>query len=79
MWAQAQEAGIPIVFHVGGERRAAQPRLQDNGLPPVPDFHGGDANFRSVAYMAIPYTPMQTLATLIIDGVLDRFPTLRSG
>jgi predicted TIM-barrel fold metal-dependent hydrolase len=48
-------------------------------MPPVPDFHGGDGNFRSIDYMAIPYPVMQTLAALIIDGVLDRFPTLRIG
>jgi predicted TIM-barrel fold metal-dependent hydrolase len=45
----------------------------------VPDFHGGDENFRSVDYMAIPTAPMQTLATLIFDGVLERFPRLRFG
>ncbi len=46
--------------------------------PPVPpDFHGGEENFRSVDYMGIPTRPMQTLATLIFDGVLERFPDLR--
>jgi predicted TIM-barrel fold metal-dependent hydrolase len=78
VWAQAQEAGVPIVFHVGGER-PMEPVYKVNGLPPVPDFHGGDANFTSVSYMAIPYAPMQTVATLIIDGVLERFPNLRIG
>jgi hypothetical protein len=42
-------------------------------------FHGGEENFRSVDYMAIPYPPMQTLATLILDGVLERFPRLMIG
>ncbi len=84
VWAQAEEAGLPIVFHVGGGLRLADGRLLDreyfeNGGPPVPDFHGGDENFRSVDYMAIPTAPMQTLATLIFDGVLDRFPRLRFG
>ena len=51
----------------------------DNGLPPVADFHGGAENFRSVDYMAIPFPPMQTLATMIFDGVLDRFPRLKVG
>jgi hypothetical protein len=50
-----------------------------HGLPLVTDFHGGAENFRSVDYMAIPYPVMQTLATLIIDGVLDRFPALKFG
>ncbi len=84
VWAQAQEAGIPIVFHVGGGRRLADGQLLDgdyfhNGGPPVPDFHGGDENFRSIDYMAIPTAPMQTLATMIFDGVLDRFPNLKFG
>lgn len=78
VWAQAQEAGVPIVFHVGGEQ-PMDPAYKKNGLPPVPDFHGGDTNFTSVSYMAIPYAPMQTLATMIIDGVLERFPQLKVG
>src|SRR3954469_7302611 len=78
VWAQAQEAGVPIVFHVGGEQ-PMNPVYKNNGLPPVPDFHGGDTNFTSVSYLAIPYAPMQTLGTLIFDGVLDRFPDLRIG
>ena len=78
VWAQAQEAGVPIVFHVGGEQPMDRV-YKENGLPPVPDFHGGDANFTSVSYMAIPYSPMQTLATMIIDGVLERFPQLKIG
>jgi len=79
VWAQAQEAGIPIVLHVGGGGRLLDPAFFENGLPAVPDFHGGDGNFRSVDYMAICYPPMQTLAVLIIDGVLDRFPALKFG
>ena len=78
VWAQAQEAGVPIVFHVGGEQ-VMNPVYKNNGLPPVPDFHGGDTNFTSVSYLAIPYAPMQTLGTLIFDGVLDRFQQLRIG
>lgn len=79
VWAQAEEARVPIVMHVGGGGRLLDPMYFENGLPPVPDFHGGAENFRSVDYMAIPYPPMQTMATLILDGVLDRFPELRWG
>jgi predicted TIM-barrel fold metal-dependent hydrolase len=78
VWAQAEEAGVPILFHVGGEKPMS-PVYKANGLPPVPDFHGGDTNFTSVSYLAIPYAPMQTLGTLIFDGVLDRFPRLKWG
>jgi predicted TIM-barrel fold metal-dependent hydrolase len=79
LWAIAQEAGIPIVFHVGGTGDLIDPNYFQNGLPIPPDFHGGEENFRSVDYMGIPGPPMQTLATMIFDGVLERFPDLRIG
>lgn len=79
VWRQAEEAGIPVVFHVGGTGALIDPGYFNNGLPIPPDFHGGEENFRSVDYMAIPFPPMQTLATMIFDGVLERHPNLRIG
>jgi predicted TIM-barrel fold metal-dependent hydrolase len=79
VWARAVDAGIPIVFHVGGTGDLIEPGYFQNGLPVPPDFHGGEENFRSVDYMGIPGPPAQTLATMIFDGVLDRFPELRIG
>ena len=79
VWARAQEAGIPVVFHVGGTGDLIDPAYFRNGLPVPPDFHGGEENFRSVDYMGIPGPPAQTLATMIFDGVLERFPSLRFG
>jgi predicted TIM-barrel fold metal-dependent hydrolase len=79
VWAQAQEADLPIVFHVGGTGDLIDASYFNNGLPIPKDFHGGDENFRSVDYMGIPGPPAQTLATLIFDGVLERFPELRIG
>ncbi len=79
VWAVAQEAGLPIVFHVGGTGDLIDHHYFENGLPIPPDFHGGEENFRSVDYMAIPFPPMQTIATMVFDGVFDRFPRLRIG
>jgi predicted TIM-barrel fold metal-dependent hydrolase len=79
VWAAASEAGLPIVFHVGGTGQLIDPNYFNNGLPIPPDFHGGDENFRSVDYMGIPAPPAQTLATMLFDGVFDRFPDLRVG
>jgi predicted TIM-barrel fold metal-dependent hydrolase len=79
VWAAAQEARLPVVFHVGGGGQLLDPAYFENGLPPVPDFHGGAENFRSVDYVAIPGPPMQTLATMIFDGIFDHFPRLKVG
>lgn len=79
VWARAQEAGVPIVFHVGGTGDLIDDAYFQNGLPVPPDFHGGEENFRSVDYMGIPGPPAQTLATMVFDGVFERFPDLRVG
>jgi uncharacterized protein len=79
VWSIAQDADLPVVFHVGGTGDLIDPAYFRNGLPIPPDFHGGEENFRSVDYMAIPFPPMQTLATMVFDGVFDRFPQLRIG
>jgi predicted TIM-barrel fold metal-dependent hydrolase len=79
VWARAQEAGLPVVFHVGGTGDLVDPSYFRNGLPVPADFHGGEENFRSVDYMGIPGPPAQTLATMIFDGVLERFPALKIG
>ena len=78
LWAVAQEAGVPILFHVGGEEKMQKAYLE-NGLPYVKDFHGGDENFTSLSFMSIPLSVWQTLSALVIDGVFDRFPNLKFG
>jgi len=79
VWAQAQEAGIPVVMHVATPELVMPPQHRNNGLPPEPDFHGGSENFRSVSYMAISSAPIQALSMLVFDGVLERFPELKLG
>jgi uncharacterized protein len=80
LWAMCAEAGVPIVLHVAGAgANVMSTDFFDNGGPPVPDFHGGDTNFKSIDYLSIPLPVMQTLSALIIDGVLMRHPELRVG
>ena len=79
IWAQAQDAGIPVVMHVATPELVMPPQHRNNGLPPEPDFHGGGENFRSVSYMAISAPPIQALSTMIFDGVFERFPKIKMG
>lgn len=78
LWALAQEAGVPILFHVGGEEKMAS-SYAENGLPKVLDFHGGDENFTGLSFMSIPLSLWQTMAAMVFDGVLDRHPNLMFG
>ena len=79
VYAQCAEAGVAIVLHVGGGGQLMDPNYFRNGRPLVKDFHGGDGNFKSIDYLSIPVPVMQTLAALVVDGVLLRHPDLRIG
>ena len=79
VWAQAEEAGVPVLFHVGTADFVMPKAHSINGMPKVKDFHGGEENFRSISYMGISSGPMQALSLLILDGVLERFPSLMFG
>ena len=79
VWSQAVEANIPVLFHVGTADFVLPKSHSINGLPAIQDFHGGEENFRSISYMAISQGPMQALSLLILDGVLERFPSLMVG
>lgn len=54
-------------------------RIFNNGPPRVKDFHVGEENFTSLSFMPIPHSVQITLAALIFDGVLDRYPRLKFG
>lgn len=78
LWSLAEEAGVPILFHVGGEHKM-NVDYHKNGEPQVLDFHGGAENFTSSSYMAIPLSLWQTLSVLVTDGVFDRHEQLKFG
>jgi predicted TIM-barrel fold metal-dependent hydrolase len=77
-WAALAERDVPFVVHVGGAGRLVPREFHDNGMP-VTDFLGGGENIRAKDYMAISQMPEVFLASLIFDGILERFPTLRGG
>jgi predicted TIM-barrel fold metal-dependent hydrolase len=78
VWATLEEAGVPFMLHIGGGGRILRPAFHDNGRP-VTDFLGGGENIRAKDYMAIHQAPEQFLSSLVLDGVLERFPGLRGG
>lgn len=77
-WAVVEEAGLPIIFHVGGNEKMNTDYAQ-NGGPVQLDWLGGAENFTSISFMWVANSVMQTMSTLIFDGVLDRFPKLKFG
>jgi len=76
LWSIAEQAGVPVLFHVGGEHKM-NTDYHNSGGPQVLDFHGGAENFTSTSFMTIPLSVWQTLSVLLIDGVLDRHQDLK--
>lgn len=77
-WAMAAEAGVSIQYHLGGGRLPS-PAFKRTGRREDIGFVGGDGTFNSLEYMGAPIPLLETLSSLIIDGVLERHPQLRIG
>jgi len=76
MWATLADRAVPFVVHVGGAGRLVPREFHDNGIP-VTDFLGGEREHPRQDYMAISHLPEVFLASLVFDGVFERFPALR--
>jgi predicted TIM-barrel fold metal-dependent hydrolase len=79
VWAALAEAGTPFILHVGPNSQLVSKAYLDNGKEPVPDIVGGGENLRVRDFVALSFAPQLFLASLVFDGVLERFPTLRGG
>jgi uncharacterized protein len=77
-WDVLCRANVPFVLHVGGGGRLLDPAFHNNDMP-VTDHLGGGENVRSKDFLAIHQSPELFLGVLILDGLFDRFPTLRGG
>ena len=78
VWRTLAERGVPFMLHVGGGGRLVRPVFHRNGKD-VTDFIGGGENVRSKDYMAIYHPPEMFLSAMVLDGVLERHPTLMGG
>jgi predicted TIM-barrel fold metal-dependent hydrolase len=77
VWARLQDADVPFVTHVGTGGRLVPVGYRENGRPLPPDFLGGGENIRSKDFINIGYWPENFLSCLALDGVFERFPSLR--
>ena len=80
VWREIEEADIAVTLHVGADSSWDPIPLSfyNNGSP-VPEHTAGDAPRDALAYMGIQYNAEIFLASMIFDGVFQRFPNLRVG
>lgn len=79
MWASIQEAGIAVFLHVGGDQsfRPVRKAFFRNGRDM--SHVRSDAPGDPLSYMAIGYPAELFLASMVYDGVMEKFPRLRFG
>ena len=80
VWKFIQENNLTITLHVGADNSWDPVPLSfyNNGSK-VPPHKEGDAPRDALAYMGISYNAEIFLASMIFDGVLQKFPNLRIG
>jgi predicted TIM-barrel fold metal-dependent hydrolase len=76
IWARLAEAGVPFVLHVGGGKLLPK-AFHNNGRPRPKDWLGGGENLRSKDFPVLHHSPERFLACMVLDGVFERFPSLR--
>jgi predicted TIM-barrel fold metal-dependent hydrolase len=76
-WARLAESGTPFLLHVGGAPLQLAKAWMNNGRPPTKDWLGGGENLRTKDIALLHEGPEQFLTMMVLDGVLQRHPTLR--
>ncbi|MEZ5378723.1 MAG: amidohydrolase family protein [Acidimicrobiales bacterium] len=79
VWAAVQDAGIPIVMHIGAGKNSVSKAWHNNGRPRPVDLHGGGENLRGKDLPSVHHAAETYLSAMVLDGVFDRFPGLRCG
>lgn len=79
VWAAVEQAGVPIVMHIGGGKSAASRPWHRNGRPRPVDLHGGGENLRAKDLPVVHHAAETYLTAMVLDGVFERFSNLRCG
>ena len=79
IWAMLAERRAPFILHVGSSPlRIADPWMND-GFPGRVSARGGAEVIGSKDLTVIHHAAHRFISTLVLDGVLERFPALRGG
>jgi predicted TIM-barrel fold metal-dependent hydrolase len=77
-WATLAERGLPFVLHVGSGDFGVGDGWMDDGRPAAEMFTGAEI-IGAKDFMVVYQWAERFLSVLVLDGVLERHPTLRGG
>ena len=79
IWARLQEAGLPFTLHVGSAPITIDEAWMNDGKPNTVSARGGAEVIGSKDLTVIHHASQRFISTLILDGVLEKYPNLRGG
>lgn len=78
-YARLEEAGVPLVFHIGGGGKLVPPPLENNGRTYDNRFYEGEPAQPLLIFMGMPQPIELAVGALIFDRIFEQFPRLRCG
>jgi predicted TIM-barrel fold metal-dependent hydrolase len=78
IWATLAERGVPFILHVGSAPLSIDAPWMNDGRDRV-TARGGAEVIGSKDLTVIHHAAARFISTLILDGVLEQFPTLKGG
>jgi predicted TIM-barrel fold metal-dependent hydrolase len=79
IWATLAERGVPFILHVGSSSLQIPPPWMNDGFPERRTARGGAEVIGSKDLTVIHHASQRFISALVLDGVLERHPTLRGG
>ncbi len=70
---------MPFILHVGSASLQIPAPWMNDGFPDRVTARGGAEVIGSKDLTVIHHAPQRFISTLVLDGVLERFPNLRGG
>ncbi|HZZ86970.1 MAG TPA: amidohydrolase family protein, partial [Caulobacteraceae bacterium] len=79
IWATLAERGLPFILHVGSAPLSIPAPWMNDGRPDRVSARGGAEVIGSKDLTVIHHAAHRFISTMVLDGVLERFPALRGG
>lgn len=79
IWARLQEAGLPFILHVGSAPLSIDDEWMNDGKKHTVSARGGAEVIGSKDLTVIHHACHRFISTLILDGVLEKYASLRGG
>ena len=79
IWATLEEARVPFILHVGSAPLSIEEPWMNDGRPDRTTARGGAEVIGSKDLTVIHHAAQRFISTLVLDGVLEQFPSLKGG